>query len=68
MDYPYGTPVVYEDDNGEEAPLAFITTKDGGSRADLAVMTQDSEWELHIDVPRSVDGGRNTWRSLVETD
>jgi len=68
MDYPYGTPVIYEDDNGDEAPLAFISTKSDGIRADLAVMTSESEWELHIDVPRSVDGGRNTWRSLVETD
>lgn len=65
-DSPYGTPVVYEDHRGVEAPLALIAVKEGGNKADLAVMDPTGEWTLLTDVSRSAEGGKNTWRSKVE--
>jgi hypothetical protein len=65
-DFPYGTPVIYEDLDGREAPLALIAIKEAGAKADLAVMDRDGGWELIFDVSRSAAGGRHTWRSLVE--
>jgi len=64
-DSPYGTPVIYEDETGEEFPLAFIAVKEGAARADLAVMDRNGTWYLFLDVPRSAEGGRHTWRSQV---
>jgi hypothetical protein len=64
-DSPYGTPVIYEDEDGEEAPLAFIAVKEGGAKADLSVMDKDGYWNLFLDVPRSAEGGKHTWRSQV---
>lgn len=66
-DFPYGTPVVYEDGWGVEMPLAFIAVKEAGAKADLAVMQPNGEWILLRDVSRSADGGKDTWRSVVET-
>lgn len=65
-DFPYGTPVIYEDLDGIEVPLAFIAVKESGARADLAVMEKGGSWSFLPDVPRSAEGGRHTWRSLVE--
>jgi hypothetical protein len=64
-DFPYGTPVVYEDHRGVEAPLALIAVKEGGAKADLAVMEPNGEWTLLPDVARSAEGGKNTWRPML---
>lgn len=65
-DYPYGTPVVYEIERNVVAPLAFIAVKSDGQKADLAVMSDGGSWAILRDVPRSSDGGKNTWRTILE--
>lgn len=57
----YGTPVVYEGNDGDE-PLAFVATKEGGANADLAVMNKNGVWAFHKDVARRDEGGGHTWR------